>query len=396
MLDFKYVFSYVAVEFFFMVFSVSILDKLTHDIGSQSEIKFFKRLVYAYLLYLFSDIIWILIQFKVFSPPHMVKNFVMILNIMFVAVTSYFWFCFAEIKLKNRFITSLRFNLIVFAPMLLLLVLYLVSIKTGILFSISENAGFETGPCYWVSVVIISMYPIFVALHAFYRIRKEKSAINKKEYATLILFVFFPLICAVINNFISSTPVVAPAIFSSIFFVFITLQELKIYNDALTGLNNRRRAEQYIIESINSVVPERPFYFFILDINSFKYINDTFGHAEGDRALRLVADILKRVCMNYQSFTARWGGDEFIVIVYRSNLHDTKDLTPEDFIKDIYENWETAVKAENIKYKFSASIGYTKCASSDTTMTQLITEADKMLYKNKQLAHKKEPNGGAR
>ncbi|QTQ15722.1 GGDEF domain-containing protein [Treponema parvum] len=396
MLEFKYVFSYIAVEFFFIVFSVSVLNKLTHDIGIESEIKFFKRLIYTYLLYLFSDIIWILIQFKFISPPLMVKNFVMILNIMFVAATSYFWFCFAEIKLKNKFITSLRFNLIVFSPVLLLLVLYLVSIKTGILYSISESAEFETGTYYWISVVIIGMYPTFVALHAFYRIRKEKSVINKKEYSALILFVFFPVICSVINSFISSTPVVAPAIFSSIFFVFITLQELKIYNDALTGLNNRRRAEQYIIESINSVAPEKPFYFFILDINSFKYINDTFGHAEGDRALRLVAEILKRVCMKYQSFTARWGGDEFIVVVYRSNLYEAKDLTPEDFIKDIYENWEAAVKAEKIPYKFSASIGYTKCALSDVTMTQLIIEADKMLYKNKQLAHKKEPNGGAR
>lgn len=59
-------------------------------------------------------------------------------------------------------------------------------------------------------------------------------------------------------------------------------------------------------------------YLLVLDVNRFKKINDEHGHAQGDLALKAIANCLKESCIEKSDFIARYGGDEF-VIVYKGN-----------------------------------------------------------------------------
>ena len=86
--------------------------------------------------------------------------------------------------------------------------------------------------------------------------------------------------------------------------------ERQASTDALTGLANRRAF-------LAAVAAEKPAVLAILDIDRFKSINDTFGHETGDRVLRDVAGTLRN-SLRSADLVARWGGEEFVVLLRRS------------------------------------------------------------------------------
>lgn len=111
------------------------------------------------------------------------------------------------------------------------------------------------------------------------------------------------------------TPIVPLGTFLPIHLAFLEIQNGEIYSDALTGLNNRRRMEIYLQDKIHNTSEEKPFRIHMIDVNDFKQVNDKFGHIVGDRALQLVADALRNVAGQMHGFCARYGGDEFVLIL---------------------------------------------------------------------------------
>ncbi|MEO8698019.1 MAG: diguanylate cyclase, partial [Acidimicrobiales bacterium] len=81
--------------------------------------------------------------------------------------------------------------------------------------------------------------------------------------------------------------------------------------DTLTGLGNRRRMEEWIAELRATHSPDALVTFIMIDVDHFKAVNDTFGHAVGDVVLRIVAGRL-RGAVNEQLLVCRWGGEEFL------------------------------------------------------------------------------------
>lgn len=85
--------------------------------------------------------------------------------------------------------------------------------------------------------------------------------------------------------------------------------------DDLTGLTNRRGMTELIVEELSRSARQHSALGIIwIDVDHFKQINDMLGHAEGDRALTSVAQLLRSQIRPYDS-AARWGGDEFLVLL---------------------------------------------------------------------------------
>ena len=74
---------------------------------------------------------------------------------------------------------------------------------------------------------------------------------------------------------------------------YIASMKTQISTDPLTGLNNRGQLANYVAQKSNIYRENRLTIVIMFDINDFKLINDTYGHAEGDRALILVSNALK-------------------------------------------------------------------------------------------------------
>jgi two-component system cell cycle response regulator len=91
--------------------------------------------------------------------------------------------------------------------------------------------------------------------------------------------------------------------------------------DGLTGLFNRRHLDEELIRRHkDSLRHHDPYCVLLLDIDHFKHVNDTYGHPAGDLVLRTFADRLS-IGLRSGDIAGRWGGDEFLVILPRTNQH---------------------------------------------------------------------------
>lgn len=158
----------------------------------------------------------------------------------------------------------------------------------------------------------------------------------------------------------------------------IRTQEGIITVDALTQVNNRYQLEKYTDElfSVYDPADGEKIYLAISDLNKFKSINDNYGHKEGDKALVTVASAMKSACGGTEAFLARYGGDEFVIIV------KSKD---DSIIKSICRKVdETLAKAsEGLPYVLSTSFGVAEYDDPTEPFEKLFRRADNELYKAK-------------
>ena len=142
--------------------------------------------------------------------------------------------------------------------------------------------------------------------------------------------------------------------------------------DFLTGLYNRRYAYQFIEqEEYNSLTV------FYLDLDNFKSVNDRYGHQEGDRALIVTTEVLKK-CMP-KDMIARVGGDEFLVAV----IGDYTEQEIEEKRKWLQEQLDATFAGDEHLKGISASIGTAHSTNGEVVMDALIGEADTFMYKEK-------------
>lgn len=144
--------------------------------------------------------------------------------------------------------------------------------------------------------------------------------------------------------------------------------------DALTGLYNRRFAEQRLAAEVaRSARKGHPLCIVLLDLNDFKFINDTYGHAAGDLVLQEFAASLSRAIRS-GDLAVRMGGDEFLLILPECHLSQLR------LVFDRLGQLEVSWQDRKISMKYSA--GWKEYTSGDEPETMLAA-ADEALYANK-------------
>lgn len=149
--------------------------------------------------------------------------------------------------------------------------------------------------------------------------------------------------------------------------------------DVLTGLHNRLAMEECAEKELRSAGPNHPLSLLMLDLDHFKALNDTWGHALGDRALRAVGDTLQTVAGNEASCMARLGGEEFAVLL----SHCTEERAT-----GIAENIRAAIEALRLPEgngvaTLTVSIGVSSLHSGESDWTSMLRRADVALYQAK-------------
>lgn len=154
------------------------------------------------------------------------------------------------------------------------------------------------------------------------------------------------------------------------------LQE-KVDTDLLTGLNNKLATERKIKEYLASN-PDTLSMMFVLDIDNFKKINDTMGHAFGDEVLRTLG---KQISSNFRvsDIIGRTGGDEFIILL--KNLKDDDSILRE--AKKLVYFFKGFQVGEYVKYSATASIGAAVFPADGQNFEALYKSADSALYRAK-------------
>ena len=120
-------------------------------------------------------------------------------------------------------------------------------------------------------------------------------------------------------------------------------------------------------------------FLMILDINRFKQINDEFGHAEGDRALMLTADVLEEVLCDGKTFYARIGGDEFAVV-----FRNTEEELVKEKINRLHTTMADLCQEMELPYEITFATGYAKTdGETKLEFAKLFSRADENMYAHK-------------
>lgn len=154
--------------------------------------------------------------------------------------------------------------------------------------------------------------------------------------------------------------------------------EEKADTDLLTGLSNKIATERKIKEYM-SENPGKLALMFVLDIDNFKKINDTMGHAFGDEVLRTLG---KHIGENFRvtDIIGRTGGDEFTIFL-KSLKDDSNTLREAQKLVDFFKEFEAG---EYVKYSATASIGAAVFPKDGEDFETLYKAADQALYKAKE------------
>lgn len=153
----------------------------------------------------------------------------------------------------------------------------------------------------------------------------------------------------------------------------------EVLTDGLTQLGNRKYAEHSLKKRILEFNELKvPFAVYFIDIDHFKKVNDTYGHAVGDDVITMVANSIN-AAMRPFDVACRWGGEEFFLVIVPNISGDTITEIGERIRMLISHSWLTL---ENENIYVTASIGCSMAAKGDSIDT-LIARADKAMYESK-------------
>ena len=158
--------------------------------------------------------------------------------------------------------------------------------------------------------------------------------------------------------------------------LFSGLQGLLIDRDELTSLSNRRR----MLKDIEEKNRERIAWSYIfLDVNSFKQVNDVYGHNEGDRALTIIAAVLDAAATGNNAAAYRIGGDEFAIIIPSEDETAVNGLCGE-----IERQLSAQTAKENLPYELTISFGYAMHGEiAARGVPEIMEMADQRMYADK-------------
>lgn len=153
-------------------------------------------------------------------------------------------------------------------------------------------------------------------------------------------------------------------------------------SDLLTGLYNKA----YFLEAVKAEVArgargQKPLSLIIFDFDNFKELNDTKGHVEGDRILRVVGSMLKRQ-VRAMDIPCRYGGEEFAVILPETSQDDAFSIA---------ERLRKGVESE-FDGLTTVSLGVVTCMNSSISADNMVKQADSALYKAKSLGKNRTVN----
>ncbi len=365
----------------FLMLDLLILSKTDRNIARKGEYMWFYALIVTHMAYLVLNNIWTLAEYDLLALPRSAMMIVCTLSLLTVTncATSFFFFAVEKQQLKR--LQSGAGMWLPWLPALFSTLMIATTAWTGLVFYLDKDGHFIHGPMYLVTLASVSLYLLIVAGVSLANIFRKNTKFLRKANATLLGLVLLIIVFILADGSLTKASILPAAIFNVIVAIFITMQEANINSDALTGMNNRRKAEEYLADRLKNVSEKKPLYLYMGDLNSFKKINDTYGHTVGDEALVLCSQALKRTIGRYGGFAARYGGDEFLL-----SWQPDKDVEadPEALIRDVNAFLEELSKDK--PYKLAMTMGYACCTDQKQPLIAYIRQADSMLYQRKKSA----------
>ncbi len=357
--------------------TILVADRMYNT--KQEKQVWFRRAIVAFMLYFISDAFWAAMLSGEFTVKRSYVVLVNLSNYILLGLMAYGLFMFIAASEKMPFRKDARIRRLIFLPV--------------IISTLAISIAYVKNPLFWVNEQneLNNLYfPLMIAAPSLYlwagfglSVRYAVKSVSKMDKRRFLAIGSIPVIVmafGMIQVVVLNAPTFCFGCTVMWLFYYLENMQTMISVDDLTHLNNRGQINRYL-EQIHYNKDVRVIIMMI-DINKFKTINDTYGHAEGDRALVIVSEALRQTCEQIKAsvFLGRYGGDEFTIVI----KNPEEDIMPEQLVS-LMRSILTQKKTENqLPYDLNVSIGYDLIRGSDDDANECLKRADKNLYIDKQ------------
>ena len=334
---------------------------------------------------LFNWILYVAMVLLIFETPSrydgLVTSYYPIFNqvgnfmlFLFSPILPSLWFIIVYSQIFDKELPSKRVVWTLLSANILHLSLILASQFFGWVYSIDASNIYHRGPLFFASPLLT----ISLLLASLILVVVQHKRITRN---ILIPFLIFPIpallgvgLQAVTYGIDFSLKGLVIAIL--IYFIFVLTHQMTI--DYLTGVYNRKGLDEYLKKLYRNLLVNKNFTVIMLDLDDFKSVNDRFGHAAGDHALKSTVQLIKS-SLNQGDFVGRYGGDEFFIIFENQTLQQVQPR-----IEALQHAFRSFNQNQEQSYRLHYSLGIVMYDPLlHHSVDDLKKDLDRSLYENK-------------
>lgn len=376
--DFLYSLLYLEVNVISLVL-VALLHYKTSGLTKMVAQRNFAMAIDAQMVFFISDTMCVTMYYGLFTYIPTIVFFFKTVYFLSTSLMCFYWFVYFEHLQGTSFVKDRKRVLMSSVLVWITGLLLVVNIFTGMCFYIDDNGVYCRGPMFILLYIFSYVYVFFTCSRALVRMFKKQYHSQRHKLIKLALFPVGPAIAGIIQFINPALPLACAALAFATLIIYMDWTDEMISVDPLTNLNNRKTIDHYYEMWHDDKDDNASLYLLMVDANKFKSINDTYGHLQGDKALIRIADAMRLAIKGHhkRSLIARYGGDEFVILIWAEN-----EVAVQNIIARIDRELRKLNKEANAPYDLTVSIGYEK-ASPDISLKDLIENADEHLYSEK-------------
>lgn len=378
-----YVFYYIEAHLACLLLIALVFFKIIKGVNKQASQLYLGNLLMILMLYFIAEIFWALVDGGIIEATrgrlYLSNTFTYIL----ITFAAYYWFILSEVIQKDAYVEKERYRLLIAIPVMISSLLCITAYWTGLLFYVDENTKLINGRFYFILIVVPFAYMMAASVKAFGRFLNKDKYIDRNIYFMIGIFPFAPISLGILQTFFWRVPLLCYGAVAAVFYVYITSLDNLISIDPLTQTNNRNQMFKYLIQKMRGMDSGMSLFLLMVDIDRLRFINDAYGHAEGDRAIIRVSDSIKEACQSSRNrlFVSRYGGDEFVIVAEMPYKAEAVWLA-----EQIKTNVKRNFVKEGVPYEISVSVGISQYDyTAPVSLQAFITRADSDLYQNKKM-----------
>lgn len=304
-----------------------------------------------------TDIIYTMIYFSISPMPWVI------------------WSMYVHFQIHGNEKKAINAFRVLMIPVYIDAILIILSLYTPLIFYYDNQNIYHRGVLFFTRPLVWTFY----LLYTYYELIRYRKKIEPKAIYPLLFFMIPTMIGGLLQFFIYGISFLWPCMVISIQILFMSKQRGQLYTDHLTGINNRRMLDHYLGEITRKEHPKKIIAGIMVDLDSFKAINDIYGHISGDDALIFVADVL-RASFGNRDVICRFGGDEFFIIMMCKSEADVKGA-----IARLNRNIAQNNERKAYPYSISLTSGYAIFDPHiDEDVQAFIRRIDESMYSNKE------------
>ncbi|MCR5157194.1 MAG: GGDEF domain-containing protein [Butyrivibrio sp.] len=379
----SYAFYYIQAHIACICLLCIIMLKIRKSINKELSLVCLGNLVVILALYFVAEIFWALVDSNTIESTRSMLYLSNIFTYIFITLAAYYWFVVSEAIQRDKYIENITTRRLIGTPVLVSAVLCITAFRTGLVFYVDENNVLNGGRFYVVLVIVPFGYLLAASAKAFHRYLNKDRYADRGIYFMIGIFPIAPIILGILQAMYWRIPFLCYGATAAVLYVYMTYMENLVSIDPLTQTNNRNQMYKYLITKMKHEEPGMSLFLIMVDVNSLRVINDTYGHAEGDRALNRVSNAIKEACQGTRSrmFVSRYGGDEFVIVAEMGYRAEAAWL-----VDQIRTNLKRATEVDGASYDITVSVGISQYDyQAPVSIQAFIARADSDLYQNKKL-----------